>query len=89
MGDVYDGLGAKLIKSNLTQANLSKANLSGAKLITTDLRGANLQNAVVNEKTNFTDACYNEATKLPKNLDRKAKKMREVNNAEEECQKNP
>jgi uncharacterized protein YjbI with pentapeptide repeats len=80
---------AKLIKSDLTKANLSKANLSGAKLISADLRGANLQDAVVNEKTDLTDACYNKTTKLPSNLDRKAKKMREVNNAEEECEKNP
>ncbi|MBH8553799.1 pentapeptide repeat-containing protein [Nostocaceae cyanobacterium CENA357] len=80
---------AKLIKADLTEVNLTKANLPDAKLINADLRGANLLDVVVNEKTDLTDACYNQATKLPSNLDPKARKMRELNNAEEKCEKNP
>ncbi|MDZ8077867.1 MAG: pentapeptide repeat-containing protein [Nostoc sp. DcaGUA01] len=81
--------GADLTKADLTEADLTKADLTDVKLINADLRGANLLLAVVNEKTDLTDACYNQATQLPKNVDPEARKMREVNNPEDKCEKNP
>lgn len=60
----------KLINANLTEANLENAhlaysNLRGARLIEANLCGTNLREAILCDKTDFTNAKYNDNTQFP------------------------
>ena len=66
---------SELYTSIFDNANLSYADLSGADLRRANFSGANLQEIVYNEKTQWLEATYNEKTKFPENFEPTEKGM--------------
>ena len=78
--------GANLTKINLSQSTLNKSNLSDAIAVeadftNADLRGVNFQNTDLTN-ANFTNACYDQFTKFPEQLNLEKAKLRLINSFE-------